>query len=67
MSDRRVEVLIKAAAEDLQPLVTALRAKGWPVRVETEASPDLKDYIMTVVVTIIPVEVQPVGMVDGTP
>jgi hypothetical protein len=59
VSDRRVEVLIKAAVEDLQPLVTLLRAKGWPVEVRTEASPDLKSYVVTAVITVIPVEVQP--------
>ena len=59
MSDRRVEVLIKAAVEDLQPLIVGMRANGWPVQVHADASPDLGTYTVSVVVTVIPVEVQP--------
>lgn len=54
--DRRVEVLVRAAVEDLRPLVDAMRAKGWPVEVRA----DEVDGKVTVsaIITILPASIR---------
>ena len=61
MSDRRVEALVRAAVEDLQPLVRAMQGQGWPVTVRAESDLPGGPVTVIVTVTVLPVVMQPVS------
>ena len=54
-ADRRVEILVKGAMDDLTPLIESMRAKGWPVEVRADGDPSTGIYTVTAIVTIVPV------------